>query len=88
MHRTEQSRNSHSGTAMGHVWSFSLRSVQNVFILCNSVKQNVFIYRLTADIPNVITVVEAKFTKSNIDSHLPTAALTVHACYADGSHET
>ena len=35
----------------------------NVFVLCNSTKQNVFIYRLTADRPNVITGVKVTRTR-------------------------
>ena len=58
---------------------------KNVFVLCNSVKQNVFIYRLTADVPNVITAVEARAIKPSLDAHLPTATVTVLARYADGS---
>ena len=60
---------------------------KNVFILCNSVKQNVFIYRMTADVPNVMTGVEAQALKASIDSDIPGAAIAVIAKYADGSQK-
>ncbi len=60
---------------------------QNVFVLYNAVKQNVFLYRLTADVPNVITAVEARATRPTVDAHLPTAALEVTARYTDGSSQ-
>ena len=58
---------------------------QNLFILYNSVKQNVYLYRLTADKPNVITGVKATLTKNTVDSDLQTPAISVEALYADGS---
>ena len=58
---------------------------RNLFILYNAVKQNVFIYRLTADRPNVITGVEAKLTRPTVEGFLPTPAISVRAIYADGT---
>ncbi len=58
---------------------------KNIFVLYNSVKQNVFIYRLTADRPNVITGVAATVVKKQVETDIPTAALTVEAIYADGT---
>ena len=58
---------------------------RNVFVLYNAVKQNVFIYRLTADRPNVITGVEAKLLRATVETHLPVSALSVRAVYADGT---
>ena len=60
---------------------------RNVFILCNSVSQNVFFYRLTADKPNVITAVKAKLVKGAVDSDIPTTAISVEAVYADGTRK-
>lgn len=60
---------------------------RNVFILCNSVKQNVFIYRMTADVPNVLISVEAKAIKANIDTDIPAQAISVVAKYADDSQK-
>jgi hypothetical protein len=57
---------------------------RNVFVLYNSVSQNVFFYRLTADKPNVITAVKAKLIKAAVDSDIPAAAISVQAIYADG----
>ena len=60
---------------------------QNIFILYNSVKQNVFLYRLTADKPNIITAVKATPVKPSVDTNIPTTALTVEAVYADGTRK-
>ncbi len=60
---------------------------KNVFVLYNAVKQNVFIYRLTADKPNVITGVEVKVTRPTVDSFIPAAAVSVSAVYADGTRK-
>ena len=57
----------------------------NVFILYNSVSQNVFFYRLTADKPNVIAAVRAKLATATVDSDIPAAAIAVEAVYADGT---
>ena len=57
---------------------------RNVFVLCNAVDQNVFLYRLTGDRPNVITAVEAK-SLTPVDTHLSATALAVEAVYADGN---
>jgi hypothetical protein len=58
----------------------------NVFILYNSVHQNVFFYRLTADKPKVITAVKAAVSTNNLISNIPTAAFSlVEAIYDDGS---
>ncbi len=59
----------------------------NVFILCNAVNQNVFLYRLTAGRPNVITSVEARSDRRTIDAHLPARALSVYAIYRDGTRK-
>lgn len=58
---------------------------KNVFVLYNAVDQNVFVYRLTADRPNVITGVEAAPTRKPVETHLPAAAISVRAVYADGT---
>jgi hypothetical protein len=58
---------------------------KNVFVVYNSVKQNVFIYRLTADRPNVITGVEATLIRDKVETNLAAAAIAVQARYADGS---
>ena len=58
---------------------------KNVFVLYNAVNQNVFIYRMTADRPNVITGVEANVTRANVETHLPAPAISVKAVYADGT---
>ena len=60
---------------------------KNVFVVCNSVRQNIFIYRLTADKPNVITAVKATLIKNPIETNLPAAAISVEAIYADGSRK-
>ncbi len=60
---------------------------KNVFVLYNAVKQNVFIYRLTADKPNVITGVEAKLTRPAVETFLPAPAVAVSAVYADGTRK-
>jgi hypothetical protein len=57
---------------------------KNVFLLCNAVNQNVFIYRLTADRPNVITGVQATLTRTTVETYLPAATVTVRAVYANG----
>ena len=49
---------------------------KNIFVLCNATNQNVFLYRLTADQPNVITGVEATLTSPTIETDLPTAVLS------------
>jgi hypothetical protein len=57
----------------------------NVFILCNSVSQNVFFYRLSGERPEVITAVTATATRPAIDSDVPVAGLIeVKAVYAGG----
>ncbi len=58
---------------------------KNLFVLYNAVKQNVFIYRLTADQPNVITGVEVKAARPTIETDIPAKAIAVHAVYADGT---
>jgi hypothetical protein len=60
---------------------------RNVFVLYNATNQNVFVYRLTADRPNVITGVAAKVVKSQVESDIPTAAISVEALYADGTRK-
>src|SRR5438093_5119875 len=60
---------------------------KNVLILCNAVNQNVFIYRLTADQPNVITGVKATLTKNQVESNIPTTAISVEALYAHGTRK-
>ncbi len=56
----------------------------NVFILCNSVSQNVFFYRLSGERPEVITAVTAT-GRGAIDSDVPVPGLiTVEAVYAGG----
>ena len=57
----------------------------NLFVLYNATKQNVFIYRLTPERPNVLLGVKATAAKPAIDSDLLTAAISVQAHYADGS---
>jgi hypothetical protein len=59
----------------------------NLFILCNAVNQNVYLYRLTADQPNVIAGVEAKVIRNVVETDIPAAAVSVHAVYADGSRK-
>lgn len=59
----------------------------NLFILCSSVKQNVFLYRLTGDKPNPIVGVEASAARKQIEQSIPAAAISVHAVYADGSRK-
>ena len=57
----------------------------NVFILCNSVRQNVFFYRLSAERPHLITGVSARALTATIDSDVPVPGLiSVTASYADG----
>jgi len=58
---------------------------QNLFILYNSVKQNIYLYRLTADKPNVITGVKVTLTRDSVNAMIPAPAITVEALYADGS---
>ncbi|MDB5332207.1 MAG: kelch repeat protein [Phycisphaerales bacterium] len=58
---------------------------KNVFVLCNAVNQNVFIYRLNADRPNVITGVEATLTRASVETHLAAGAISVRAVYANGA---
>jgi hypothetical protein len=58
---------------------------RNLFILYNAVNQNVFIYRLTADQPNVITGVEAKLIRNTVETYIPAATISVRAVYADGT---
>jgi hypothetical protein len=58
---------------------------KNVFVVCNSVKQNVFVYRLTADRPNVITGVAATLVNKQVETNIPVAAIRVDAIYADGT---
>ncbi|HET6250068.1 MAG TPA: hypothetical protein VFE47_20420 [Tepidisphaeraceae bacterium] len=60
---------------------------KNVFVVYNDVKQDVYIYRLTADVPNIITGVEASLKRPAIESDIPAAALSVRAIYADGSRK-
>jgi hypothetical protein len=58
---------------------------KSVFVVYNHVKQNVFIYRLDAGKPNVITAVKATAMKKAIDSDVPAGAIKVEAVYADGT---
>ncbi len=59
---------------------------RNIFILYNAVNQNVFLYRLTADRPNVITGVEARPLRKSLEAEIAApAALDVEAIYADGT---
>ncbi len=60
---------------------------RNLFIVCNDVKKNVFLYRLTGDKPNPITAVEAKAVRKSIERSIPAAAISVEAVYADGSRK-
>ena len=60
---------------------------RNLFILCNGVKQNVYLYRLTADKPNPITGVRAKTVRESVELSIPAAAVSVQAVYADGSRK-
>jgi hypothetical protein len=57
----------------------------NVFILCNSVSQNIFFYRLSGERPDPITAVTATATRAAIDSDVAVPGLiTVQAVYAGG----
>ncbi len=57
----------------------------NVFILCNSVSQNVFFYRLSGERANVITSVAASAARPAIDSDVAVPGLiSVQAVYAGG----
>ena len=58
---------------------------RNLFIVCNNVKKNVFLYRLNGDKPNPIVAVEAKAVRKSIERSIPAAAISVEAVYADGS---
>ena len=58
---------------------------KNLFVVCNAVDQNVFVYRLTDDKPNPIVGVAAKATKKLLETNLPVPAIAVEAIYADGS---
>lgn len=60
---------------------------RNLFILCNGVKQNVYLYRLTADKPNPITGVRAKVLRKSLELSIPAAAVSAQAVYADGSRK-
>jgi len=60
---------------------------RNLFILCSGVKQNVYLYRLTADKPNPITGVEARALRNSLEQDIPAEAVAVEAVYADGSRK-
>ncbi len=74
-------------TQWGTFGRFRYVPSMNVFVLYNDVKQNVFVYRLTDDRPNVITAVEAKLKRPSIEAHIPAAAISVEALYADGTRK-
>ena len=92
MDETSRRRDQHrSCPALPDQWGtfgrFRYVPSKNVFVLYNAVNQNVFIYRLTADHPNVITAVEASLSRPEVESDIPAAAVTVRAIYADGSQK-
>ncbi len=66
---------------------FRYSPATNLFVVCNSVKQNVYLYRLSGAAPNPLTGVEAKATRPAIDGYVPAPAIRVEACYADGSRK-
>ena len=76
-----------SADQWGTFGRFRYVASKNVFVLYNAVKQNVFVYRLTADQPNVITGVAAKIAKPSVETNIPAAAITAQALYADGSRK-
>ncbi|HEX3999693.1 MAG TPA: hypothetical protein VHX65_14160 [Pirellulales bacterium] len=59
---------------------------RNLFIVCSGVKQNVFLYRLTAERPNPIVSVVARASRKSIERSIPATPLVVEAVYADGRH--
>ena len=58
---------------------------KNIFVVYNDVKQNIFLYRLTAERPNVITGVRATVANTKLETDLPGAGIVASALYADGS---
>lgn len=74
-------------TQWGTFGRFRYVPSQNVFIVYNDVKQNVFFYRLTDDRPNIITAVEAKLSRPSVEADIPAAAISVDAVYADGTRK-